>query len=323
MDCYNYFNFILNKKNLILIFFIFILLVLFSCDKKKSTPVRAPYDIESLSSMPFYADTLLAGNIDSIYIAIADSVSVIRPGEAANYLGKSAEQYLTYHMVGMAKAKYITENNTLYAEIIQFTDNTFSYGFYANIRPDGIAVEKRGAESYTLGNTTYFTKGEYVVTLSLEEVNDAGRKAVDNISKVIEKKINAQNSRPQFFMLFPFSGKISPSAKFYPYQFLSIPGLEQVYTTSYLLESDTLRLFLTFDKSGEKYLHIKEYAESIGKTIPDPKGFSFERNYSIAFNHPDYGVIVAGIVQGKLVGVIGYNPIAHKRLATSWIKGLK
>lgn len=296
---------------------------LVSCEKKKVAPVRSPYNIQNLLAMPFYADTLLPGNIDSVSITASDSVSIIRPDKARNYLGQTAEQYLTYQMIGLAATTYATKDNITYVEIAQFADNSYAYGFYASLRPDGIAVKKLGAESYTMADTVYFTKGEFVITLSPENDNKSGRDAIDMISRTIEKKIDARNTLPLLFMLFPYAGKIYPSTGYCPFRFLDIPGFDQVYTTSYLNNNDTLVLFLTMDGSGEKYLHLREYAQALGKTLSNPEGFSFDKDYSVAFNYPEKGVIVAGLVRGKLVGAIGYNPGTNQRLTTGWVKGLQ
>ncbi len=180
-----------------------------------------------------------------------------------------------------------------------------------------------GAESFSLGGAKYFTKGEFVVMVSVEKENDSLFTARSLLAQEINSRISGAVTLPPFFMLFPFKDKIIPSTKYYSQSFLDVTGLEKVYTTSYLADGDTAVLFLTVDESGEKFLTLREYAESIGKVSRVPESFAFDNARSLSFKHPTRGMIVAGLVRNKLVGIIGYTPDKSERLATIWVQGLK
>lgn len=292
------------------------------CGRKAAEKTEAPYDIETLASLPFDADSLIPGDIESVGVRSAGDMKTTRADQVQSRLGAGAERYLTYHMVGIAVAEYTVKGNQIRVEIAQFADDSYAYGFYASLRPDGIPSRGLGSESYEAGLTTRFVKAEYVVSLSCKDDSEGAVSAREVIAREIDNRIGGRRMIPSFYILFPWGHKIAPSAKFHPYQFLDVAGLNRVYTTSYLFGKDTLVLFLTVDRSGQKFIRLREYAESIGRTVASPKGFDFDQGYSVAFSYPGRGIIVAGMKNGKLVGAVGYNPRDNKKLVTGWIKGL-
>jgi hypothetical protein len=95
-----------------------------------------------------------------------------------------------------------------------------------------------------------------------------------------------------------------------------------VYTSLYELDGDTAMLFLTMDPSGEQYLALRRWAEDNGEMVDIPDGFTFPE-HSLAFEHPQQGLVVAGLVNQKLVGIINYRSRSYQQLVTGWIKGLQ
>ena len=79
---------------------------------------------------------------------------------------------------------------------------------------------------------------------------------------------------------------------------------------------------MTMDQAGEKYVKLKEHADSSGKVSLAPSSFPFEE-HSLAFSDPGHGQIVAGLVRSKLVGIIGYDSTKNDRLASRWVQGLR
>ncbi|NOY88489.1 MAG: hypothetical protein GXO93_03740 [FCB group bacterium] len=297
-----------------------------SCSKKKRIiPTQPPYILENLQSFPFYADSLIFGDIDSLKIKRIDTVTVIRPDQAKAKLGEKAEHYLTYQMIGMVKTKYKIGSDIVDVKVIQFADKSDAYGFYAGLRPDGVVTRKLGAESFNGGDTTYITQGAYVVLLFPEKENKKNDEEINIIWKQMAQKIYANHMLPSYFMLFPYRGRIMPSAKYFPYHFLKIPNFREVYTTDYLNKKngDTLTLLLTMDKKGIKFISLRQYAQSLGTVIPTPRAFSFAKDSSIAFKYPEKGIIVAGVVRKKLIGIIGYNANTDEMLIENWIQGLQ
>ncbi len=308
-------------KKLILIVCL-LALMLSACGKKDDAAVPAVKTEPTIPEVTFNAIRVLPPAIDSLKIPLPDSTRTVLAKDAAAYLGQSYDHYRYFDFVGLVTGHYQMPGAWVWAEIAQFASADDAYGIYASLRPDGAPLNQLGTESYTSGNTTWFCIGEYMVTLSAEGELSDPLAAVKPLADQIIFQSGIRPAMPLHFMLFPMANKIVPSTKYTAYNYMDIGGLDSVYTTRYLLNGDTVTLFLTMDQSGAKYLKFLEYAETVGETVPKPKRFQFDDNYSFAVNHPDLGIIVAGLVRSKLVGIINYNPRKSESFATGWVKGL-
>ena len=297
-------------------------LMLGACSKKDDAALPAARTEPPIPDVTFNAIRVLPAAVDSMKIPKPDSTRTVLAKDAAAYLGQSYDHYRYYNFVGLVSGRYAMPDAVVWAEIAQFATADDAYGMYASLRPDGAALNALGTESYTSGNTTWFCIGEYTVTLSAEGAPADPLAAVKPLADQIIHQSGIRPAKPLHFMLFPMANKIVPSTKYVAYNFMDVAGLDSVYTTRYLMKDDTVTLFLTMDQSGEKYIRFLEYAQSVGETVPKPKRFQFDGNYSFAVNHPDLGIIVAGLVQSKLVGVINYDPRKSETFATGWVKGL-
>ncbi len=320
INCYHGTVYIMKK----LIIVSLLCIAFISCSKKEEQlpPVAPGYIIENLESMPYYADTLLPEKFEKYNLVLKEPVKTVRPQELLAQSPKQAESYLNHYFVGMTSGTYQMKGNSLTVEIIQFADEIKAYGFYASFRPNGIKTEKIGAESFQYGNSRYMVKNDFVVVESVMQASEEANTVMHDFCIEIDKAIVGSQATPPFFLLFPYKSKIIPSNQYYPYQYLGIPGLNEVYTTSYLIGDDTLTLFLTMDQTSEKFKYLKQFAKHNGEVVESFNRFDFDSTFSIAFKDSTYGVIVAGIKSHKLIGTIRYNPkIADKYLST-WIKGL-
>ncbi len=302
---------------------IFLAALLASCSREDSQHPPA-FDIQTLTSLPMSADSLLPA---TTYPGFSrdDSLKMVRPGSAESRFGTEGDTYLTYWFVGEASTDYHSGKSTVSAVVDQFYDNSYAYGFYARKRPNGAPIVRLGAQGYRHGDTTFFTKGPYYITLAFSGDTASELPVVDSLGEFISKEIDAQPMIPPYYMLFPYGSRIDPSGKFYPYKYLGILGIDKVYTTTYVVKGDTLELFLTMDQDGKQFRRLKSYAKRLGKVFENPNGFEFEKGSSLAFTYPDRGLIIAGLVRGKLVGAIGYDPRveANEALIATWVKGLQ
>ncbi|MCK4573281.1 MAG: hypothetical protein KAU36_02870 [candidate division Zixibacteria bacterium] len=297
------------------------LIMMISCGKKEKE-IAPPYDLAVLSAIPYQAENLLPGDIDSVGVKFVGDVRTIKADSAAAHLGASAEQYLVYQMVGITAAKYSRGDKPVYVEIAQFADYSAAYGHYARTRPDGTPVFRLGAEAYITGNTLYMARGEYVTTISCEDDSEESLDVAKTIAAQIAAGITDNNFVPRFFILFPFSGKINPSGQYHPYQYLGAPGVNQVYTVKYGFDTDTLTLFIARDDKAEMFGMMNDFAASLGAQVTHPANMSLLADSIMAFDSDTYGTIIAGHTQEKLIGAVGYIPEKHARLVTVWFKGL-
>ena len=293
-----------------------------SSDKKSTKDTRPQLETE-LAKIPFSADIVLPGNAPEKNITIASETTRITRKEASATLGEKAAEYLSSLMIGTVRVMYKVDEDTIRAEIAQFASTDDAYGFYSRQRPDGITLDGIGSESFFYKNKYKFTKGEYAVSLSLKRKSKDALKSFRKLAGEIAGQIENSPRAQQFFILFPYSGQVASSRKYYSRDFMGVDGLDSVYTVSYASDSDTLILFLTMDTSGAKFVNFSKWGESFDKAGPVPAEFDFPSGHSIAFEHSDKGQIVAGIVRKKIAGVIGYKRGSGSQLCSRWVKGLR
>lgn len=301
---------------------VLVVAALMGCGKKDITPPDQAYILENLMSTPFIADQFLVEKIDSLSLIAVSETKIVRPDSAESYFGQAASNYLNHWLVGSVSRKYLHIGDTVYVEINQFADETSAYGFYARSRPHGMPFDKIGTGSFQVGNSRYMNRGDYVVTISCEQSQKL-YPIIQGLAEDLNQRMFGPDRLPVYYMLFPVGDKIFPSSRYYPWRMLDIPGLDQVYTTAYANNNDTMTLFLALDSIGEKFTYLSQYAKNSEQMISNIKKFKFPEEKSLALNHPKYGIIMAGYINGKLFGVIDYKPANHDRTIQNWFKGLK
>lgn len=258
----------------------------------------------------------------SVYdIVKVGEVRTVKPETADDYLGSSAVDYRAYRFIGMSAAGYKVQGVPISVEIAQFPTPEEAYGFFARLQTFGTPLGIVGSESFESGNSFYSAAGDYVVTLSVEELTPQTSQARSRLALEINSRIE-QKPKPMYFLLFPLAAKIGASNRYHTDGFLEGVSLEKVYTTSYAIENDTTLFFLMLDEGGLQYTKLSKYAAAEGEVVRMPEGFRFP-DFSIALEHPEHGLIVAGLVRKKLVGIMGYNPRPFDTLAIGWIDGLQ
>ena len=300
-----------------------VLVVISACSKKSGPQpvVRPAINADSLSAVPFYADTLLPETDPHARIRLVDSARIIRPNEAESRLGSLLPEYLKYRFAGMVSATYDVEDVAVSVEIAQFGSLEDAYGHYALLRPFGAALGALGGESYESGPHLFITGRQYTVTLSVEDTAAPKLAARNLLAGVINTSL-ATNKQPPFFLLFPSARQVAASQRYYPFDFAGVPGLDTVYCITYEIEGDTAQMFLTVDRSGQKYLRLREYGQAVGQVSLAPSSIPYEGGHSQMFEDPKHGVVVAGLIRAKVVGVVGFKP-SHERLLALWVKGLE
>ncbi len=304
----------MNKKILPII----LLLLLTSCAQKTQkdfTPV--------IPTVQFTADLQFPTNLEESGIKQLSPAENILASDSNKHLGQIISKYRWFNFVGLSKAKYEINLIPVSAEILQFASENDSYGFFSSLRSPSVQMNELGGESFTVGNSTYIYIGEYTIILSVETETENSFETVNLLGNAIVEKTGLNKIIPNHFLMFPYNYKIIPTTKYYPYNFMNINGFNQIFTTDYVIESDTLTLFYTIDKSGDKYINFKEYASQIGQVVSNPNGFKYEDDFSFAYEDSTRGIIVAGLINGRLAGIINYRPKSMGKFAPLWINGLK
>jgi len=277
---------------------------------------------ERLATIPFTAEMLLA---DDSTIAPGGSRITFRKiirTEISDSTLTNAGQYLNALVIGLVRATYENNGKNIYVEIAQFASGSDAYGFYSQNRPGGIPLDTVGSESYYLNDTMYFNKGEFAVMVT--STADSERRAlIKTTAKKIAAKIGTQTLLPLFFKLFPYQGQVVPSQKYYSLNFLGVEGLDEVYSIDYAVDEDTLTLFLTMDTAGAKFIELSDWGSDFSEVTSAPEQFEYPEQFSLSFEHPQNGQIVAGMARRKLAGLIGYKRTTSLELGSRWIQGLK
>lgn len=292
-----------------------------SCGEKQGGDKK---DSPAVADRPvFNAEVLLPQNTPSLAIDRTDSVLVLSDSVSDSALGSDAQRYRKFRFLGLARCAYTARGYPMTVEIAQFPTPEDAYGFYADGRPLAIATTELGAEGFLEGATTSFVKGPYCAHVVAVENTPDEYAAQSILTHQIEEAISAVPQVPFFYTMFPYKYRIAASGRYHPEAFLRVQGLDQVYLTHYSISEDTVVLFLTMDENGIKFIALDEFAESLGEVRTAPEEVPYIEGYSLRFVHPEVGEIVAGLVRGKLVGMLGHGGGEREWLLATWIKGLQ
>ncbi|MGH8014837.1 MAG: DUF6599 family protein [Candidatus Zixiibacteriota bacterium] len=314
----------INRKITLLLVVIIVAVGLywFYSSKDSGRPDRQKALEEKISKIPFEAERLLPTDSADLKVISSKTQTTLKRSEISDSTLTDAGKYLNSLVVGLTRKSYQAGDELLNVEIAQFASPNDAYGFYSQNRPDGAPFDTLGTESFFAGNIFNFTKSSYVVLLS-SNAPESKYAPIKQLARLIDEKITERSVQPLFFRLFPYRGQFVPSQKYFSLDFLGVSLLDEVYTLDYLIDEDTLTLFLTSDTSGEKFLMLSEWGKNQADFTVAPKEFMYPENFSLSFNHPQYGQIVAGLVSRKLAGVIGYKRATGIELCSKWILDLQ
>lgn len=291
-------------------------------DEKVSSIDRKKALEEKLAQIPFTAESLFPD--DSAFQTPGARITFHRlvRNEINDSTVTGAQNYLNSLVIGLIRAAVESGDKKLNIEIAQFASPNDAYGFYSQNRPRGVPYDTIGTESYFSDSTFYFTKSNYVVSvtaLSSAKKYDEAK----NSARLINAKISERSVPSMFFKFFPYRGQLVPSQRYYSLDFLGVEGLDEIYTMDYTIDEDTLTLFFATDTAGSKFVDLSEFGDNVAKIRPAPPEFDYPKDYAYSFEHPELGTIVAFSANRRLAGVIGYNRATGMELATMWITGLQ
>ncbi len=271
----------------------------------------------------FDAVEYLPQEVASYEVTPRGDVRVIRAEDLAARLTDSVAAVLEpFGPLGVVQAGYTVKSTPVRLRIVQFAEPEPAYGLFSQQRPSAARLGSIGAESYFDSTRLCIYSDTYVFTIEVDSADDRSLQAATLLGQEIHVKL-PRKGLPPFFMFFPSRGRLSGSNIYYLDNYLGVPELNQVYTTKYSLAGDTAVFFLSEDLSGEKYLILQTYAATKDSVRAAPEIIPYDRDHAFVFDHPHHGPIVAGLVRGKLVGVVGFEGEAFLTLTTLWVKGLQ
>jgi hypothetical protein len=114
------------------------------------------------------------------------------------------------------------------------------------------------------------------------------------------------------------------TAKIYAESFLGQRFLADVHTQDYLLDGDSLTLFLTEDRPGDKYLQWSQAAGENRRAVEIEEGLPYDEGRLFCFVDDYHGQIIAGLKSGLLLGIVNYDGSEEHRLfLDSWLTSLQ
>jgi hypothetical protein len=124
------------------------------------------------------------------------------------------------------------------------------------------------------------------------------------------------------FALFPAEHKVENSEEFIEKGFLEINGLDYDYTVAYDFDGNLFKLFMTRDVAGVKYINFRATAGTDEELSAYPEPVVFDEDYGFAYDHPEYGRIIAGLKNSRLVGILGFDNDDQVNLFAAWVATL-
>jgi|GEM_PF-3128032 len=125
------------------------------------------------------------------------------------------------------------------------------------------------------------------------------------------------------FALFPAENKVENSEEFIEKDFLEITALDYIYTVDYDIDGDVFKLFMTRDVTGVKYINFRAAAgTAVEELAAYPESVGFDEDYGFMYDHPEYGTIIAGLKNRRLVGILGFDNEDQVSLFAAWVSSL-
>ena len=270
------------------------------------------------SSLDLSCSNFLPEEIAQAGIERSSEIRTFEGESLFEYINGGAEIYHSYNFVEVAAANYTANGMEMVADIYRFEDSDNAYGLFASFRPDNPAFVVLGAEGFSSPTSIDFVKGPYVVRVIGFEESAEIEQTINVLASEINGILPADDRLPQKFSLFPEGDIIDATDRIYAESFLGHGFLADVFARKYRLDGDTLTLFITEDGSGEKFSLWFESGAVDGSAEPAAEYLLFDDGRAFVIENKYYGMIVAGLKGGDLLGVINYSD-DKKDLLTAWL----
>jgi len=293
----------------IFISFLFLIVLFLACGEEKD---------ENKSDMSEF----LPAQLEGIGLERTSEIRTFDGKSLWEYIDGGAEIYLTYNFIQVATADYSRDGIEIVVDIYQFTSEDNAYGLYSMFRTDDVQIIKLGVEGFTAPASLNFVKGKFLVGLIGYDDLTASSLALVNLAEGINKILPGTADKPVVFNIFPHENIITATDKYYTESFLGQKFLTKVFCQDYFIGGDTLTLFLTDDSNGAKYLEWLEIAGKTGRKESTPSDLPFDEKYVFIINDNYYGKIIAGLKDGKLLGIVNYGE-KQRELLMNWLNSRK
>lgn len=256
-------------------------------------------------------------------------LGLVRDGEITRFAGDSlfyyidgaAEMYHKYDFVEVHVARYEKDSAGIVADIYRFASGDLAFGMYSTLRPEYPDTVDLGAEGFTFGPVLIFTRGPYMVNIQTYDEAVISPSDIEALADAVNENLPGAVTKPATFGLFPDAGRKSRSEKIIAEAFLGHGFLRLVYTVDYDFDGGAVTFFITDDDSGEKLRRWSEVSANKTGLTGLPSGLPYDNGMAAVLEDRYYGSIVAGVVDGRLAGIVGYTP-AYEDALRQWLENL-
>jgi hypothetical protein len=264
----------------------------------------------------FLPDSLIQGGIER-----SSEIRTYSGESLFEYIDGGAELYHDYGFVEVATANYSQGQVEVIVDVYGFDTGDHAYGLYASFRPVDPEPVSSGAEGFSTSSTIDFVKGKYVVRVIGFDESAETKKLLESLASLIAVGLPGDDYLPRSFSLFPPDSIMAATDMVYAKSYLGHNFLTDVYARKYMVDSDSLTLFLTQDQDGEKFRRWTELGMMDGSAIPGDADLPFDEGRVFELEHPYYGTIICGLKGVYLLGAVGYRDEAGTFLS-KWLHSL-
>ncbi len=257
---------------------------------------------QGLQCASFLPDSLIQGGIER-----SSEIRTYSGESLFEYIDGGAELYHQYGFVEVATANYRGGEIEVIVDIYGFDTADHAYGLYASLRPPDADLVSFGVEGFATTSSTDFVKGNYVVHLIGFDESGETQKALESLASEIDGTLPGEDYLPESFSLFPLDDAVAASDMIYAESFVGHEFLTDVYVRKYLVDGDSLTLFLTEDRGGGKFSRWFELGAADGSAFPGNADLPFDEGRVFELDHSYYGTIICGLKGERLLGAIGYR----------------
>jgi hypothetical protein len=268
-------------------------------------------------------ESWLLDEFDEIGAKRSTDVMIFEGDSLYKYIDGGAELYHSYGFEKVATATYQTDINEITIDIYRFDTADDAYGLYSSIKPPGPGNVSLGVDGFVTENSLDFVKGKYLVHIVSFDRLGPAMAIVKDLAGALENMISGTTDLPETFALFPLEDRDPGSEMIFSESFLGWEFLRDVFSVGYSLNDSSLSLFVTRDPGDDKFTEWASEEDVIDDTISvDKEDLPFDEKCSLAYGDPYRGVIIAGLRDDMLVGIVGYKE-SHREFFSRWLASLK
>lgn len=250
---------------------------------------------------------LLPKTFENLVLERSGPVSVYKGESLSEHINGAAGLFHQFDFVDMATAVYTEFRVKVNAEIYRFATPSDAFGYFSTIRPANPYRIPIGVDAFTSNFDLHFLKGPYYIKLVIFTDEKPHRRGMRLLAVKLNEIVPGDTTLPPEFDLFPKQSRVEREAYYYTDNFLELEFMSEVYSQNYDKGGNNRpTLFLTDDPTGDKYRQLRQlFSGSDHQTLSQP--LPFDTGRVICFDSGEYGWILAGLIKGKLVGLVGYE----------------